>query len=63
MRRNSYAMDVDRRRNCHSCGGFGHLVWNCRRQGIIGQVRRIGYENNQNIMNDLNGEEDLIVLN
>jgi len=23
---NPYIMDVDRRRNCYSCGGFGHLV-------------------------------------
>jgi len=23
---NLYAMDVDRRRNCYSCGGFGHLA-------------------------------------
>jgi len=36
IRRNSYAMDVDRGRNCYSCRGFGYLAHNCRRQGIIG---------------------------
>jgi len=30
MRRDPYAMDVDRERNCYSCGGFGHLAQNCR---------------------------------
>ena len=58
---NSYAIDMDRRRNCYSCGGFGHLVWNCRRQ-IMGQGRRVEYENNRNNENNLNGERDLIVL-
>ena len=28
---NLYAIEVDRRRNCYSYGGFGHLAWNCRR--------------------------------
>jgi len=52
---------MDRRRNCYSCGRFGHLVWNCRRQ-IMGQGRRVEYENNRNNENNLNGERDLIVL-
>jgi len=26
MRRDPYAMEVDRGRNCYSCGGFGHLA-------------------------------------
>jgi len=58
-----HTIDVDRRRNCYSCGGFGHLAWNYRRQ-IIGQERRIEYENNQNNeQSNLNGKGDLIVLN
>jgi len=26
-----YAMNVDRKRNCYSCGRFGHLAQNYRR--------------------------------
>jgi len=29
-RRDLYVMDVDRRRNCYSCGEFGYLARNCR---------------------------------
>ncbi len=30
---NPYAIGIDRgNRNYYSCGGFGYLVWNCRRQ-------------------------------
>ena len=55
-------MNVDRGRNCYSCEELGHLVWNCRRQ-IIGQGRRMEYENNQNNrQSNLNREGDLIVL-
>ena len=31
MRRDSYAMDMHRERNCYSCERFGHFVQNCRR--------------------------------
>ena len=27
-----YAMNVNRKRNFYSCGGFGYLAWNCKRQ-------------------------------
>ena len=56
-------MNVNRGSNCYSCEEFGYLVQNCRRQEIIGQKERIEYEENQNTINNLNGEEDLIVLN
>ena len=49
-------MDVNRRKNYYSCRGFGHLV-RSRNQGIIGQGRRIGYEDNLNIMNNLKEKE------
>jgi len=26
VQHNSYAMEVDKGRNCYSCGGFGHLA-------------------------------------
>ena len=55
-------MDVDKGRNCYSCGEFGYLVQNCRRQSI-GQGRRVEYEDNRNDRDNLNGKEDLIVLN
>ena len=64
MRRDPYAMDVDRERNRYSCRGFGHLAQNCRSQRIMGQERRIEYQDNlNNGQNNLNGEESLIVLN
>jgi len=65
-------------RNCYSCRGFGHLVRNCRNRGVgnrIGEERRLEYgrnENNgqrriergngQNNRDNLNGEQDLILL-
>ena len=63
VQHNPYVMEVDRRRNYYSCGEFGHLAQNCRRQ-IMGQGRRIEYEDTcNNKQNNLNGEGDLIVLN
>ena len=32
-RRDPYVMEVDRRRNCYTCGGFGHMARHCRNQG------------------------------
>jgi len=31
MRRDPYAMNINRGKNCYSCGGFGYLAWNCRK--------------------------------
>ena len=63
MRRDSYIMNVDKRRNCYSCGSFGYLGQNCRSWKIIGQRRRIEYGDNLNMgQNNLNGEKSLIVL-
>ena len=52
---NPYTINVDRRRKCYSYRGFGYLAWNCRRQ-IIGQGRRIEYEDNKKNKNNINGE-------
>jgi len=38
-RRDPFAMEVDRGRNCYACGGFGHMACNCRNRGRV--VRRV----------------------
>jgi len=63
MRKDSYVMVLDRERNCYSCREFGHLVRNCRNQGIIGQGRRIEYGDNMNTLNNLKEIESLVALN
>ena len=60
-RRDPYAMEVDRGRNCYACGGFGHMARNCRNRGQRGRVaenRRVEYgggriEEIMNITNNL----------
>jgi len=32
-RRDPYAMEIDRGRNCYACGGFGHMARHCRNRG------------------------------
>ena len=32
-RRDPFAMEVDRGRNCYTCGGFGHMARHCRNRG------------------------------
>ena len=32
-RRNPFAMEVDKERNCYACGGFGHMAYHYRNQG------------------------------
>jgi len=63
IRRNFYAIDVDRRRNCYNLKIFSHLARNCRNQRIVGQERRMKYEDNSNNMNNLKEEKNLVVLN
>jgi len=36
MRRDLYAMDVDREKNCYSYGGFSHISRNCRNWDFVG---------------------------
>ena len=60
---NSYAIDEDQGRNCHSCKGFGHIPRNYRNRKRIRQEKRMKYEQNQNNKhNNLNGNENLIVF-
>ena len=65
LRYKPYAMSMDRERNCYNCEGFGHITRHCRERenlGRIGQGRRMNYEDNSNTVNNLNGKENLIVL-
>jgi len=71
LRQDPYTMEVDRGRNCYTCGGFGHMARNCRNKGQRGRVaenRRVEYgggriEKIMNITNNLKGDENLELLN
>ena len=41
-RRDPFAMEVDRGRNCYACGGFGHIARNCRNRGRVMRKVEIG---------------------
>ena len=43
-RQDPFAMELDRGRNCYTCGGFGHMVRNCRNRGRIMRRAEIGGE-------------------
>jgi len=45
LRRDLYAMEMDRERNCYACGGFGHMARHCRnrRRGRAMEERRAEY--------------------
>jgi len=69
-RRDPFAIEVDRGRNCYACGGFGHMAHNCRNRSQRGRVvenRRVEYggERIEEIMNNVNNlkvEENLEFL-
>ena len=71
QRRDPFAMDIDRGRNCYACGGFGHMARHCRNRGQRGRVaenRRVEYGGGQieeitNFTNNLKAGEDLELLN
>jgi len=65
-RRDPYAMEVDRGRNCYTCGGFGHMARHCRNRGRGRPMegRRVEYgegriEEINDITNNLKGVENL----
>jgi len=70
-RRDPYAMEIDRGRNCYACGGFGHMAHHCRNRGQRGRVvenRRVEYggrriEEILNSVNNLKEKENLELLN
>jgi len=45
-RRDPYAMEVNRGRNCYACGEFGHMARHCRNRGRGRPMngRRVEYE-------------------
>ena len=55
-RRDPYVMEVDRRRNCYACGGFGHIAYHCRNRRRIAEGRRVEFEENYEYLNTLKGE-------
>ena len=65
-RRDPYAMEVDRGRNCYACGGFGHMAHHCRNRGRGRPMegRRVEYgggriEEINDTTNNLKGVENL----
>ena len=70
-RRDPFAMEVDRVRNCFACGGFGHMTRHCRNWGQRGRIadnRRVEYgggriEEIENFLNNLKVDENLELLN
>ena len=71
LRRDPFAMEIDRGRNCFACGGFGHMARHCKNQGQRGKVvenRKVEYgggriEEITNNLNNLKVEENLEFLN
>ena len=66
-RRDPFAMEVDRGRNCYACGGFGHMARHCRNKGRGRPMngRRVEYGGGriEEISNNLKEGENLELLN
>ena len=65
-KRDPYVMEVDRRRNCYTYGGFGHMAHHCRNRGRerVADGRRLEYrreriEGNHIYENNLKEKENL----
>ena len=68
-RRDPFAMEVDRGRNCYACGGFGHMACHCRNRGRGRPMegRRVEYSGGRieeilDNVNNLKGGENLELL-
>ena len=58
-RRDPFAMEIDRGRNCFACGGFGHMARHCRNRGQeerVAENKRVEYGEGkiEEIMNNMN---------
>ena len=69
FRQDPYTMEVDRKRNCYACGGFGHMVHHYRNRGRERAIegRRIEYGRGRikeiyEHLNNLKGVESLELL-
>jgi len=71
LRRNPYVMEIDKRRNCYACGGFGHMACHYRNQGQrerVAENRRLEYKGGRiegihEQLDNLKGVENLESLN
>ena len=64
-RRDPFAMEIDRGRNCYACGGFGHMARNCRNRGRMMRRVEIGggrFEGNIEQIGHLKEMENLEAL-
>ena len=67
----SFAMEIDRGRNCYACRDFRHMAYHCRNWGQRGRVaenRRVEYREGRieeitNFGNNLKEEKNLELLN
>ena len=60
QRRDPYAMEIDRGRNCYACGGFKHMACHCRNRGQrerIAEGRRLEYRREGNFEHSDNLKE------
>ena len=70
-RRDPYTIEIDRGRNCYTCGGFGHMARHCRnrsQKGRVAEGRRLEYrggriEGINEHLDNLKGMENLESLN
>jgi len=64
-RRDPFAMEIDRGRNCFACGGFGHMAHHCRNRERVMRRVEIGggrFEGNIEQMGHLKEVENLEAL-
>ena len=64
-RRDPFAIEIDRGRNCYACGGFGHMARNCRNRGRAMRRVEIGggrFEGNIEQIGHLKEVENLEAL-